>query len=436
MLIDYWEFFISYWTNQSVLQIIRTFWYFFILEVPRFLLFDFIIVASVLLNKKNINSRNQRAKKLLWAEMPLISIIVPGKNEGPHLFKLVNSLKEQTYFNYELIVVDDGSDDQTPLIGRDLERAGLIDCFIRNDVRGGKASGANTALRYATGKFIVHLDADTSFDRDSIENILLPFYFDDQIGAVGGNIKVRNVEESLCATLQGIEYLNTISMSRIVSTELGIYRIISGAFGAFRTDVLKRLGGWDIGPGLDGDITVKFRKVGYKIHFEPSAIGLTNAPTTFRVLSKQRLRWSKSIVRFRVRKHSDIYRPNKSFNLLNFISFLENVTYDIVLNFLWWIYLVDIVINNVGLLAVIIPLKVIMYMIMDFAQFALVMSISERWKKEWKLIFYVPAMVFYNSYYMRFIRTMAYIKEFFFFSSYKDPWNPAKTSKKALENKF
>ena len=425
-----------FWANQSTLQIIRTFWYFFILELPRFLLFDFLVVGSILLNSKRITTRKNQARKLLWAEMPLVSIIVPGKNEGPHLYKLVNSLKEQTYFNYELIVVDDGSDDATPLIGRDLERAGMIDRFIRNDVRGGKASGANTALRYSKGKFIVHLDADTSFDRDSIENVLLPFYIDESIGAVGGNIKVRNYKDSLVATLQAIEYLNTISMSRIVSTELGIYRIISGAFGAFRADVLKRLGGWDIGPGLDGDITVKFRKVGYRIHFEPSAIGLTNAPTTFKVLSKQRLRWSKSVVRFRVRKHIDVYKPQKNFNLLNLMSFLDNIIYDIVLNILWWIYLVDIIFSNVEILTVVIPLKIIMYMLMDFAQFSLLMAISERRKDEWKLIFYVPVMVFYNSYYMRFIRTMAYFKEYFFFSSYKDPWNPEKTSVKALQNKF
>jgi hypothetical protein len=88
------------------------------------------------------------------------------------------------------------------------------------------------------------------------------------------------------------------------------------------------------------------------------------------------------------------------------------------------------------MLAIIIPLKVFMYMIMDFVQFTLILMISERWKKELKLYLYLPAMVFYNSYYMRFIRTMAYFKEIFWFSSYKDPWNPAKTSIKAFRNKL
>ncbi len=435
-MVEYWDFFFGYWASQDALQIVRVFWYFFILEVPRFLLFDFIIVNSYILNAHNRKSKRLKAAEKLWAEMPLVSIIAPGKNEGEHLYKLVNSLKEQTYTNYEVIVVDDGSNDQSAIIGRNLEQRGLITKFIRNEFRGEKASAANLALRYSSGKFVVHLDADSSFDRDSIERVLIPFYMDATIGAVGGNIKVRNSSASLCATLQAIEYLNTISMGRIVSSELGVYRIISGAFGAFRMDVLDRIGGWDIGPGLDGDITVKIRKMGFKVHFEPSAIGLTNAPITFRILSKQRLRWSKSIIRFRVRKHSDVYLPNSNFDLLNLLSFIENVGFNVVLNLLWWIYIFDILLNNIGLLAIVLPLKIILYIINDLIQFSLIMIISERRQREWKYVFYLPAMVFYNSYYMRWIRSAAYIKELVFKSSYKDPWNPAKTSIKAKENRL
>ncbi len=433
---NYWEFFFSYWQHESAMQIVRVFWYFFILEIPRFLLFDFVVVNSHVINSKNRKYKRKKAREKFWAESPLISIIVPGKNEGQHLYKLVSSLREQTYQNYELIIVDDGSDDNTPIIGRNLEENGQIDKFIRNEVRGGKASAANLALRYSKGKFIVHLDADTSFDRDSIENILIPFYTDDEIGAVGGNVKVRNADASLCATLQAIEYLSTISMGRIVSTELGVYRIISGAFGAFRSDVVDRIAGWDIGPGLDGDISVKIRKMGYKIHFEPEAIALTNAPEKFRILSKQRLRWSKSIVRFRMRKHNDVYLPNSNFDIMNLLSFVENVGFNVVLDFLWWIYIFDILFNNIELLAVVIPLKIMLYIISDIIQFTLIMVISERRESEWKLYLYLPAMVFYNSYYLRWIRTAAYLKEIFFKSSYLDPWNPAKTSIKAKANKI
>jgi glycosyltransferase involved in cell wall biosynthesis len=100
------------------------------------------------------------AKMKLYIENPLITILAPGKNEGKHIYKLVKSLNEQTYRNYEIIIVDDGSDDATPMICRDLEKAGLIDLYLRSDIRGGKASAANFGVHYAKGKYIVHLDAD------------------------------------------------------------------------------------------------------------------------------------------------------------------------------------------------------------------------------------------------------------------------------------
>jgi biofilm PGA synthesis N-glycosyltransferase PgaC len=82
---------------------------------------------------------------------------------------------------------------------------------------------------------------------------------------------VRNYKASLVATLQAIEYADTISTGRITTSYLGIYRVVSGAFGAFKREALDRVGGWDIGPGLDGDITVKLRKLDYKIAFESEA---------------------------------------------------------------------------------------------------------------------------------------------------------------------
>jgi biofilm PGA synthesis N-glycosyltransferase PgaC len=75
------------------------------------------------------------AKSALRADNPLISIIVPGKNEGKNIYKLVLSLKEQTYQNFELIIVDDGSDDDTPIIVRSLLARGLITKFLRNNMR-------------------------------------------------------------------------------------------------------------------------------------------------------------------------------------------------------------------------------------------------------------------------------------------------------------
>lgn len=424
--------FINYVSTVDAAKLFRMFWFFFIFEFFRFFLVEISTIIfwkfDSIFRKKGIAD----ARMTLVKSQPLVSIIVPGRNEGRHIFKLVNSLKEQTYQNFELIVIDDGSDDDTAAICRNLEHLGFIDAFYRNDVRGGKASAANLGLRYARGEFVIHFDADCSYDRDAIENILVPFYYNPKIGAVGGNIQVRNYKESLCATLQALEYMDTISIGRITTSELGIYRVISGAFGAFRKDVLDRLGGWDIGPGLDGDITVKVRKLGYIIHFEPTAVCQTNVPVTFPRLINQRLRWDKSLIRMRLRKHRDVFYPNESFKFSNFISFVENVTYNLILNLKWFFYLADMVFNFASQLIFIIPMNICLYTVNNFMKFLVFSPFRDR-KNEGITYFliYLPLMVFYFGYFLRILRTTAYIQEIFFKASYKDNWNPAKSSRQA-----
>ena len=424
--------FIEHWVAIGFGGIVVTFWYFFFLEVPRYLLFDVFIVFLVKYKRgtKKYHEKRESLKSKLFTENPLITIIVPGKNEGQHIYELVQSLKVQTYNNFELIVIDDGSTDDTYQICSSLYRRGLIDVYLRNNDRGGKASAANFGLRYAKGKYIVHVDADSSLDKTALEEIILPFLSDPNIGAVGGNLKVRN-RVNLLTNCQAMEYITSVSLGRMVASYLGIYKIISGAFGAFRKDLLDLLGGWDVGPGLDGDITLKIRKLNYKIHFAEQAVCLTNVPTTMKILTKQRLRWSKSIVRFRLRKHKDIFFPDEHFNIVNFIGNVENIFFSVVMDFLWIFYMTVLLIGFYDVYWYILGFKIIVYTIATAIQLTVHLLISERRTWETSLFFYIPLMTFYTGYYMRYVRTTAYLMEFFGFSSYKDDWNPEKSSRMA-----
>jgi biofilm PGA synthesis N-glycosyltransferase PgaC len=434
-MFEFIEEFIAFIKSLTVEHFVRLFWFFIFFEMIRYIILEFVILLTNTITNKLKTKDFIEAERLFRFDNPFLSIIVPGKNEGENLFKLINSLKEQTYTNFEIIVVDDGSDDETPTIGRKLEKLGLIKHFIRNEIRGGKASAANLALRFSKGKYVIHLDADCSFDNDAIEKIIIPFYLDDRIGAVGGNVAVRNYKESLVTTMQAIEYYDTISISRIVSSKLGIYRVISGAFGAFKKEALDSLKGWDIGPGLDGDLTVKIRKLGYKIEFAPEAMCLTNAPNTLEKLTKQRLRWDKSLVRFRMRKHKNIFYPNKSFNFSNFISLFENITYGFVLNIKWVFYVIDMWFNNASQIEFIFVTNVLLYTVANYFKF-IVFSLF-RTRKNAPIsyfLIYIPAVVFYFGYYLRSVRLVAHFQEIFFKTSYNDPWNPKKTSRFAKDN--
>ncbi len=411
-------------------KLVAIFWFLFFIEIPRYYLLDIVIlfrrwIFSDVRHKKEVNARIE-----LYTKNPFVSIIVPGKNEGKHIYKLTQSLKEQTYRNYELVVVDDGSDDNTKFICESLHKCGLIDRFYSVSERGGKASAANLALTENVSEVVVHLDADSSLDRDAIEQILIPFYMHENVGAVGGCVKVRNTDDSICTTLQAMEYLESIQVGRTVTSDLGGYRTISGAFGAFRTDVLAQVGKWDIGPGLDGDITQKIRKSGYKVVFNPKAICLTNVPTTFTKLYKQRLRWSKSLVRFRLRKHANVFNIfSANFRISNFLTNLDNLVFNLAFDLLWLIYMLSFLNYQPYSLLTLLILKFMITIPLGYLSFGLGLCISERRREEVKMAPFVLFQPLYSGYFLRITRIIAAFREFFFFSSYKDSWNPDKSSK-------
>jgi len=224
----------------------------------------------------------------------------------------------------------------------------------------------------------------------------------------------------------------------MVTSSLGILRIVSGAFGAFRKDALDKVYGWDIGPGLDGDITIKFKKMGYKVHFEPKATIFTTVPESFITLAKQRLRWSRSLVRFRLRKHKNLFMPFETFDIRNFLTVAENIFFNFILNFFWYIYMIDIIVNFTQEILYVLVAGLMLYSASKFLQYLVVLILSSDWKRKLKYIVYLPGMVLYTGYYIRFVRTAAYIKEFFFKESFDDNWNPHKTSSQAkkLEGKI
>ncbi len=429
---------VEFVAGLSTGQIIAYFWPFFLIDVTRYVLLDLYVLVKHMPKQYLTRHKSIAARKALYREKPLISILVPGKNEGKHIPKLVQSLKQQSYKNYELIIVDDGSDDDTAAICRPLAKKGDIDVFIRNEIRGGKASAANTALNFSKGKYIIHLDADSHLNFDAIEKILLPFYLDDNVGAVGGDIRVANIKASIATHLQAVEYIKSLSTSRTVSSDLGILRIISGAFGAFRRDVLNQIYGWDVGPGLDGDITLKIRKMGYRVVHEHTAVCYTNVPVTFKKLAKQRFRWDKSMVRFRLRKHNDILLPSAEFRLNNFIASADNIFFNLILNVRWWIYFIQILIFTPHILGFIFIINYILYFILNIVQFciALVLLKKSLRKSDFNLFVFLPLMPLYTGIYLRIVRTFSYIMELFHYSSYFDPWNPWKVSKVAKREKL
>ena len=148
----------------------------------------------------------------------------------------------------------------------------------------------------------------------------------------------------------------------------------------------------------------------------------------------QRLRWDKSIIRFRLRKHRDVFLPNAKFSFSNFFSSLENITYNLVLNLKWWVYIFDLLLHFLNQLKFIAIFNILLYTTTNYLKFIL-FSLFRKRKNEsvGYFLIYIPCMVFYFGIYLRLIRSVAYTQEFFFKKSYADPWNPQKSSVHAKE---
>ena len=245
-----------------------------------------------------------------------VSIIVPAFNEELVIANTIRSLLASDYANYEIIVVDDGSSDNTSKVVADEfgaeERVKLF--TVPN---GGKATALNAGLRYARGEVIVALDADTVFAPQTVAALAHRFYAK-EFGAIAGNAKVGN-RVNLVTRWQALEYITSQNMDRRAFASLNCITVVPGAVGAWRKDLLLEAGGFPADTlAEDQDLTLQIRRLGYKIGYEEGAIAWTEAPHNLRSLAKQRFRWSYGTLQCMWKHRDALFRPR--YGALGFIA--------------------------------------------------------------------------------------------------------------------
>lgn len=353
---------------------------------------------------------------------PSVSLIIAGLNEADCLEKTLRRMWG-SYPRLQVIVVDDGSTDGMSVVANDFgkDHAGLI---VVTKKRGGKSSAMNAALPYATGEVIIIVDADSELSETAIWEVVQPLA-DPAVGAVSGNVSVRNANANLITRMQAFEYLRSIFLGRIVTSRLGILGIVSGAFGAFRRSLLEQLGGWDVGPGEDEDLILRIRKLGYRIEFAPYADCFTDAPESAKVLTKQRRRWEWAVVTFESRKHIDMANPfHAHFRLSNFVLFAERWIYNLILPLWLWIYVAwMIAFGSPDHLIHAIVLYYWLYVLGDLIQYLIILDYSLEPKRHLPLIGMVFIMPFYQLY-QRIVTTFALLEEIFTRRSFRDGFVP------------
>jgi biofilm PGA synthesis N-glycosyltransferase PgaC len=269
---------------------------------------------------------------------PGISLIAPAYNEGLTIIDNVKSLLSIMYNNYEVIIINDGSKDDTlaklipafdlvkvnydlqytvatkPVRGiyKSRNRA-FKKLTVVDKENGGKADALNVGLNVSKKDLVACIDVDCIIEPDALLKMVKPFLEDNTVIASGGVVRIANsciIEEgrlieiklpvNLIARMQVLEYIRAFLLGRMAWSKLNGLLLISGAFGLFKRETALKAGGYNHKTvGEDMELVVRMRRymheqrLPYRVAYIPDPLCWTEAPASSQILSRQRNRWAR-----------------------------------------------------------------------------------------------------------------------------------------------
>ncbi|MGB4659173.1 MAG: glycosyltransferase [Mobilitalea sp.] len=313
------------------------------------LIYLFLLLLSFIQSKKLEKMWSIKNVSLLFKNkmLPSVSIIAPAYNEEKTIIESANSLLNLKYPDYELIIVNDGSKDNTleilikyfnltridylyedrlktkPIRGIYMNRS-LPKLIVVDKMNGGKADSLNTGINISGKEYYCGIDADSLLEEDALLK-LASLTLDENIEtpALGGNIlpingcevergQIQKIEipQNRLARFQTMEYIRSFMAGRLGWARLNSLLIISGAFGLFRKERVISVGGYLTSSGKyekdtvgeDMELVVRItrlmREMGlkFKIRYSYHANCWTEVPEDLKTLKKQRYRWHKGLI--------------------------------------------------------------------------------------------------------------------------------------------
>lgn len=313
-----------------------------------------LLVSSLLELRRHMLLITDESRHFLLSSTlsPTISILAPAFNEEATIESSLRALLALQYPNLEVIVVSDGSKDQTiqvlverfdlvPVktiyeqriktkLVRSLYRSSTYPALVVVDKEnGGKADALNVGLSFARGQLVCAMDADTLIESDGLQRMVRPFLYDADVVATGGTIRVVNgsevkfgrvvktaVPNHLLAGVQVVEYLRAFLFGRLGWNRLGGNIIISGAFGLFQREAVLSAGGYlHDTVGEDMELVLRLKRLSYerggpgKIAFVPDPVAWTEVPESVKVLGRQRDRWHRGLADVLWRHRGMLFNP-------------------------------------------------------------------------------------------------------------------------------
>lgn len=345
---------------------------FFILYLIGYASFLFLAVTVGTSTLYSCKKRNMLKNELKNDYYIPVSIIVPAYNEEVTITETIRSLLALDYRLYEIIVVDDGSKDETSRIVLETFKMKRVDRPIRKLIvcqeeesvyetrslkvpltlirkkNGGKADALNMGINASSYPYFICMDADSVLQYDSLEKIIRPVLEHDNVVAVGGAVRPCNgahiekgyvtkykMPRKLLACMQVLEYDRSFLAARILFDKLNGSIIISGAFGLFKKSTVISAGGYDATTmGEDMELVVKLHafcrenRVPYSIRYATDAICWTQVPEKLGDLCKQRRRWHIGLFQSMYR-HRKMFL-NRKYGKVGAVSYLYFLLYELL----------------------------------------------------------------------------------------------------------
>lgn len=221
--------------------------------------------------------------------IPSVTIVIPAYNEGRVIEKCIRQALYSKYSDFDIIVVDDGSTDDTYEKAISFTYHPLVN-VLRQPNRG-KAAALNAALDETQSDILICIDADSQIAPDAV-SLLAAHFNDPQVGAVAGRVVVGN-RVNVLTRLQALEYITAQAIERRAKEYLNAITVVPGAIGAWRTTALMESGIFSTETLTeDADMTMAMLRTDYQVIYEDRAVATTEAPTPLKALMTQRLRWS------------------------------------------------------------------------------------------------------------------------------------------------
>ena len=310
-------------------------WFFLFYFVGLHSVYLMLTVSSMLYLPRFLREHSTEDMSPLHADFePPVTIIVPAYNEAATIASSVSALMQLEYPEYEIIVINDGSTDNTLDVLIDkfslhpfpevyhikIETKPVTTIYrstkfsnirVIDKTNGGKADSINTGINASYFPLYCCVDADSVLERNSLKKVVRPFVEDPETVASGGVVRILNgcsvkdgfiskvgLSKNILALFQVVEYLRAFMFGRLGWTPLNALLIISGAFGVFKKETVIAVGGYKTNCiGEDMELVVRLHRTlieqgkPYKIHFVPDPVCWTEAPESLSVLKNQRVRW-------------------------------------------------------------------------------------------------------------------------------------------------